>query len=217
MDKLAKGTQNTRERILEAAARIVVDRGIGGLRIRDIAVSVGIREGSLYNNFSGREEIIRALFVDIGKNLAPFGEILDLYTASPVQLEMTRDFIRKEGLAGFFTETGKHLSRFFQENPDSLRLLQAVLSARFHDESARKAYEEIFLGDIFKVIRTVCHFAADDGKLEKSIQAQALAELFAAAFEYAIGQSFASDGLAKLNTTLNNLMLTIGIMVTPKM
>ena len=184
MNSVPESSRSTREKILDAAAQIIVESGIGGLRVRDVAKLVGIREGSLYNHFSGREAIITALFVDIGRNLSPLGAILDLDMMAKDQLEQAGQFIRDQGLAGFFMESGKHIIRHFQEQPDALRLLQAVLSARFHDESARKAYEEIFLGDIFRVIQTVCHFATEGGKLDTSIQVQSLAALFAARLRF---------------------------------
>jgi AcrR family transcriptional regulator len=208
-----EATRSTRERILDAAAAIIVDQGVGGLRVRELAQAVGIREGSLYNHFSGREAIIQALFVDLGKGMSPLGGILDLDTISQAQLEQTGKFIREQGLAGFFVESGKHLVRHFHDQPGALRLLQAVLSARFHDASARRAYEEIFLADIARVIGAVCHFAAEGGKLDAAIDVPSLASLFAAAFEHAIGLSFGKDGLEQFETSLTGLMASLGGMI----
>ena len=62
LQRTDRGGSITRERILDAATRVIVERGVAGLRIRAVARDVGIREGSIYNHFSGRADMIRAIF-----------------------------------------------------------------------------------------------------------------------------------------------------------
>lgn len=51
-----------REEILDAAARLFVDRGVAATSTRDIAEAVGIRQSSLYYHFpSGKDEILADL------------------------------------------------------------------------------------------------------------------------------------------------------------
>jgi AcrR family transcriptional regulator len=47
----------TRERILDAAERLVAVHGMEGLRLVDVAAEVGIRPPSLFAHFAGREAI----------------------------------------------------------------------------------------------------------------------------------------------------------------
>src|SRR5512136_1147155 len=152
-------TQGTRQRILEAATRLIVERGVGGLRIRDVARLVGIREGSLYNHYTGRDELIQAIFEQVDAGMSPLGRILDLERTPTEQLQLAREEIRARGLAGFLAASGEHLLKHFARNPDSLRLLRAVLSARFHDPSARRAYEEVFRSDMERALLAIFHLA----------------------------------------------------------
>lgn len=49
----------TREKILEAAERLIAIHGMEGLQLKDVADAVGIRPPSLYAHFKNRDEIAR--------------------------------------------------------------------------------------------------------------------------------------------------------------
>ena len=48
----------TRERLLEAARRLFVQRGFGGTSIRDIAEEAGYSQGAFYSNFPDKEALL---------------------------------------------------------------------------------------------------------------------------------------------------------------
>ena len=48
----------TRQRILDAAARVFSERGYSGTRLTDIAARAGLQAGSLYYHFDSREKLI---------------------------------------------------------------------------------------------------------------------------------------------------------------
>ncbi|WP_055669527.1 TetR/AcrR family transcriptional regulator [Desnuesiella massiliensis] len=50
--------QNTKDRILEEAINLFSIKGYDGVSIRDISKAVGIKESSIYNHFSSKEEIL---------------------------------------------------------------------------------------------------------------------------------------------------------------
>lgn len=58
---------NTKERILREALRLFSEKGFDAVSVRAIAKAVGIKESSLYNHFSSKEDI--------------FGSIIGEYTA----------------------------------------------------------------------------------------------------------------------------------------
>jgi AcrR family transcriptional regulator len=204
----------TRQRLLEAATRIIVERGVGGLRIREVARAVGIREGSIYNHFAGRDEIIRAIFEQTDAAMSPFGATLDLEKTPKEQLDLAREEVRARGLAGFLAASGEYLLQHFAQNPDSLRLIRAVLSARFHDQSARRAYEKVFRKDMAHAILTVCHLAAELGQLREPVRPQDLAELLVAGYEHLIGDSFFDDGLKRFSSSVRKLLGVIGALAS---
>ncbi len=59
----------TRERIVEAAERVLRERGIAGATTKEIARAAGLSEGSLYNYFASKEALFLAV---LGERLLPF-------------------------------------------------------------------------------------------------------------------------------------------------
>jgi AcrR family transcriptional regulator len=208
------GSGDTRRRILEAATRIIVERGIGGLRIRELARAVGIREGSIYNHYAGRDQIIKAIFEQVDAGMSPLGETLDLERTPKEQLHLAGEEVRARGLAGFLSASGKYLLEHFARNPDSLRLLRAILSARFHDPSARRAYDEVFRRDMERALLTIFHLAAEQGLLRESVRPQDLTGLVMAGFEQAIADSFADDGTRRFAASIRKSMDLIGTLAS---
>jgi AcrR family transcriptional regulator len=59
----AKG-RATRLRILQAAARLIADRGAGAVSLEDVEREAGVGRSQLYHYFDGRDDLLRAV-VDI--------------------------------------------------------------------------------------------------------------------------------------------------------
>src|SRR3981081_2860411 len=55
---------DTREKLLEAAARVFEEQGIGGASIETIAAAAGFTRGAFYSNFKSKDELIIALLED---------------------------------------------------------------------------------------------------------------------------------------------------------
>lgn len=62
MDKSSKG-QQTRERLIEAALQQFVANGYHGASMRQIAEAAGLALGGIYNHFSSKEEILKAVII----------------------------------------------------------------------------------------------------------------------------------------------------------
>ncbi len=208
----APGTpsQGTRARILEVARRIVIERGVGGLRMRELAREVGIREGSIYNHFPGREAIIKAIFAGIDEGLSPLGAILDVDATPPEELARLGGTIRSEGLAWFLRESGEHMIAGFARSPESFQLVRALFCERFHDDGARRAYDEVFLRDMAAVFNAIYATASEHDAVDEIVSAKSLVELSIAACERAIGASFADDGFARFAASLRDSLGAIG-------
>jgi AcrR family transcriptional regulator len=52
----------TRQRLIEAATKVVAEKGFDGATVDDIAEAAGFSIGGLYSNFSGKDELFLAVF-----------------------------------------------------------------------------------------------------------------------------------------------------------
>jgi len=201
---------STKERILSAAMRLIAERGVGGLRIRELAREAGLREGSIYNHFPGREAIVQALFAKLESGLSPLGTILDLDTAAEATLVALATELRTRGLAGFFRATGGAYVEGLVRAPGSLQLLRAVLAARFSDPAARRAYEEVFYPDSMKVFTSMFAIASKAGLLVAGARPEILAELAVAAIAHALSRYHGDADSARSGPLLVELLETLG-------
>lgn len=195
-----KGGAATRARILEAATRMIAEKGVAGLRIRAIARDAGIREGSIYNHFAGRAEIIKAIFRSADASMSPFGAVLDIDTSPPEQVTGAREFIRANGLEAFLACSKEQLVSRFTADPVLFRFLRAVMGARLHDNDARAAYEDVFLTEMRLVFESAYRLASEAGRLRPGVAPVDMAGLLIAAFEHAIGTTRREDDVASFAT-----------------
>jgi AcrR family transcriptional regulator len=209
-DENATPVGGTRERILEAATRIIEERGVGALRIREVARAAGIREGSIYNHFKGRDEIVRAIFSAVDSSMSPFGAILNIESTPREQMELVAEAIRGGGFGEFLRQSGEYLIAHFTAHPGYLPVIRALFGARFHDEGAHAIYRDVFLKDMTTVCLAICRTAADVGALKSGIDPARLTELVSTAFEHAIGESYGADGFERFSASLKLMLGLIG-------
>ncbi|MEU4641981.1 helix-turn-helix domain-containing protein [Micromonospora sp. NPDC023814] len=55
---LRGGDRSLREHLIATAERLIADRGVAGLTVRDIARAAGVADGVLYNHFADKEELL---------------------------------------------------------------------------------------------------------------------------------------------------------------
>lgn len=67
----------TRDRLIDEAARLVLTKGFNSTSINDVVDAVGIKNGTLYNYSSGKDELGLAVLEKARKNFFSFvGECL---------------------------------------------------------------------------------------------------------------------------------------------
>ena len=64
-----------RARLLEAAARVIADRGSARATVDDFIREAGVSRGTFYNHFTTREDLLQALWASVGHD--PFSGIHD--------------------------------------------------------------------------------------------------------------------------------------------
>ena len=69
--KKAKKDKNTEDRILEAAKKVFIGRGMAGARMQDIADEAGINKALLHYYFRNKEQLFDTIFMDAAGKLFP--------------------------------------------------------------------------------------------------------------------------------------------------
>jgi len=64
-------TPSTEEKILAAARKIFVDKGLEGARMQDIADEAGINKAMLHYYFRSKEKLFDTIFTDVAKEFLP--------------------------------------------------------------------------------------------------------------------------------------------------
>ena len=77
--------EDTRQRLLRAAATVFVDRGIVGATIEDICDSAELTRGAYYSNFADKNELVMALIDDhVDRDMHEMERLLEL-ASSPIE------------------------------------------------------------------------------------------------------------------------------------
>lgn len=106
--------ENTRARLVEAAADIVASKGIASTRIDDIVKKAGFTRGAFYSNYSSVEEVLREAIVARAEFLAhQLREAVEAIEGPPSvdTLMEVLDAIRPEGRTMYILTTEYRLYR----------------------------------------------------------------------------------------------------------
>ena len=118
--------KNTKQRIFETAIDLFSRYGYNGVSIRLITRKVGIKESSLYNHFSGKSEILSAIFdyyqEEIRKMIPTEKEIRNLVSRYPADL---------------FLESMLSQSKYYGTNPLMEKIFRIVTIEQYHNKRAR--------------------------------------------------------------------------------
>jgi AcrR family transcriptional regulator len=130
----------TRQRLLDAADRLIVEKGVAGLRIAEITQEADVALGSFYNHFATKEELVEAVASRTLDSLAR-----EIVPADP-----------NHGEAAVVAMTAlRRFVRLAYENVPFSRLLVNLSRG-----------EELFLGAISPYAHTALERAADEGAFE---------------------------------------------------
>jgi AcrR family transcriptional regulator len=149
--------------MLEAAERIMRDKGYAGATMQDIAAAAGCAVGTLYLHFKNKEELLRGILLKHGTSLTR-----DMYAA----LEGISDPLEK--LRVFITA---HL-RWAHEHPAITELVGKALPMRYYDFQA--GLSRIVPEEHSQMQSVELAFIAEAqaaGRIRADISAAALAEL----------------------------------------
>lgn len=86
----AEKAERSRNKLLEAAARLFNEKTIAEVGVREIAAQAGVTTGTFYHYFAGKDDILNNIYDDHDKE---FGDILQNFAEQPgPYCEKIRDF-----------------------------------------------------------------------------------------------------------------------------
>lgn len=69
-DRMLRKQQQTRGQLLDAAAKVIAEKGVEGLRLRDVTNLADVGFGSFYSHFSSKEQLVEAVVIDLMASIA---------------------------------------------------------------------------------------------------------------------------------------------------
>lgn len=82
-----------RQQILDAAAELIADRGLAGVRLEDLGKAVGISGPAVYRHFANKEAVLEELLVGISEYLLTHGSaVVEAAPTPQAALESLVDF-----------------------------------------------------------------------------------------------------------------------------
>jgi TetR/AcrR family transcriptional repressor of nem operon len=192
---MAKKGEDTRNRILDAAQAMILDRGFAGVSIDQLIQSLGLTKGAFFHHFKNKNDLAHSLirrYADEGlvlfrDNLARARKLSD----DPLQQLLI--------LVGLYEELFEHLTEPY---PGCL-LASYVYELQQFDEKTRSILNEEFLQsrrEVMKLLRSIMkRYPA-----RRPVDLMALADGFMSAFE---GAFILSKSLNEADITARQLRL----------
>ena len=124
MSRRTEARRRREAEILSAAAAILADRGFHQTRLEDVGSAVGISGPALYRYFSGKEELLAQILIDISIRLVDGARAV-------LDRAKSNDWGPEETLRGLLS----HHVHFAVTEPDRIRVQEregAFLAASLH-------------------------------------------------------------------------------------
>jgi AcrR family transcriptional regulator len=145
----------TRERLLRAAADVFARRGYDGTRVADIAAAAGVSNGALYAHFASKADLLVSALRAHGRRL-----LADAFAADPDRS---------------ITDLLVLIGRWLPRRTDARRhlIVEALVVARRDEDVARPMRD--YVGERGDWIAELVRVAQGDGELDPALSPNALA------------------------------------------
>src|SRR5262245_39392601 len=193
---------DAKDRLLEAAIKLVWRNSFGAVSVEDICEEAGVKKGSFYHFFPGKNELVAAAFRRLWENLRPDYDRIFSPTVAPID--------RLRGLIGLVIARQKRMRE------ESGRVLGCPFSSigtemvapGSDDGGLRAAIQELVRGKIC-FVESALRDAMADGSIPKGDSA-ALAKILYLYMEGALAQARIQNDLGLLSDCEENALRLIG-------
>jgi len=162
----------TRERIIDEAIRLFSERGLDAVGIRDITAACGIKESSLYNHFTGKAELVRAVLERLSLRMVRPGLEEARALAARRAGDTSLDGLLLEGARAFFSRADEEM----------LRLWRILMAAQYRFAEARDCLRSAVLEEPQRFFRELLEAELLLGRIDPSADLDAAAACVSAAF-----------------------------------
>jgi AcrR family transcriptional regulator len=140
-DRLLRKQQQTRRQLITAASTVIAEKGVEGLRLRDVTDLADVGFGSFYSHFSSKEQLVEAVVIDLMSSIARelIAHVNELDDPAEAASAAHRWFVRNASVDQETARLIVHLDRadvLFQEmiTPYAREMLQTGIdSGRFRN------------------------------------------------------------------------------------
>ena len=147
--------EQTRERLLRAAADVFAKRGYDGTRVADIAEAAGVSNGAMYAHFASKADLLVAALHAHGRRL-----LADMFAADPdrpvmdLLLVIGQQLLDRQDSRGFL-------------------VIEALVAARRDDDVGRPMRG--YIGERADWLAGIIEFAQSGGEVDPALSPRALA------------------------------------------
>jgi AcrR family transcriptional regulator len=150
----------TRELILHAALRLFSERGYEGVSMRDLASEVGIRAASIYNHFSGKEDIFNCLLAEMENRYVKIIEALNIPDGDPGEAAMNYIGITEERLQ----EIAVGIFLYFAKDEFAAPFRRMITAEQYRDSAAGDAFRNMFIDTVLEFQTGLFQALAEQGE-----------------------------------------------------
>lgn len=130
----SKGTQSTRDKILETALKLFSQKGYLGAATKEIAKEAGIAEITLFRHFPSKEKL--------------FEEVINTYSFLPALKELMPE-VSKMPYDAALTEIAKRFLETLSSRKDLIQIMHSEIQR--YPEKIHKIYHA-FIDELFKIL-----------------------------------------------------------------
>jgi AcrR family transcriptional regulator len=168
-------SERRRRELLEAAFTLLAERGLEGLRTRDIAQRAGVNIATLHYYFATKEALLAALVRHASEK---FGDPASR-SARPAASKKPRSRRPAEVLPAELESLRDHMEaagRTFKTAPQLMGVMQELAVRAQRDEATRNAFRGVFADWNLGVEELVRH-QVDNGELSRELNVPAAARI----------------------------------------
>jgi AcrR family transcriptional regulator len=192
-DKAPSRAEQREADIIQAAIHLFAEEGFHGVSTRRIAARAGVSEGTLFNYFGSKNELIRAILDRIYRELTDnASRILRQHLDSRMRLQLLAE---------------AHIAIMSRDNALFMRLIQSYMNAdlRGYDRLRGSVLHRLNLSYAWVFDLTVREAVAR-GELRGDINLSAMRDLFFGGLEYLSRTLFLHDRFDRMSEWVENLL-----------